>query len=105
MTDRKKRRLLQATWCRMHKELIGHSISAVGSLMYMDLYYGYAGNCHDAIHLMGKNFSDMVLRGQVTEQFDLLYTLGYKQGSSLVCEMEATCERLRHVLRAMQGGA
>ena len=39
MTDRKKNRLLQAAWCRMHKELIGHSVSAVGSLMYMDLYY------------------------------------------------------------------
>jgi len=39
MTDRKKKRLLQATWCRMHKELIGHSVSEIGSLMYMNLYY------------------------------------------------------------------
>jgi len=39
MTDRKKNRLLQSAWCRMHKELIGHSVSDVGSLMYMDLYY------------------------------------------------------------------
>jgi len=43
-----------------------------------------------------------VLRQFVPEQFALLDELRYAKGSSLVCEMEATCERLRHVLEILK---
>jgi len=59
--------------------------------------------CHDRLHRAGQQYSEEVLRQFVPEQFALLDELRYAKGSSLVCEMEATCERLRHVLRAMQG--